>query len=210
MRYPQINSALRTELLENGFGTVFDGGALELRDGVRPASPATAATGTILASITTPTAAFSTAASGTKDMTGTWEDASANASGDATWFRLNNVGDTYRLDGNVGRQNDLKTSGTLTSGTTTTASDSAASWSINGYQGMFLDITGGTGSGQSLLIKGNTANIITLETAWSTAPDNTSTYEVIERYDLDMETITIVLADTVSIQTFSLNLSRVS
>ena len=210
MRFPQINSALRTELLENGFGTVFDGGALELRDGTRPASPATTATGTLLASITCPTPAFSTAAAGTKDMTGTWEDASANAGGDATWFRLNNVGDTYRLDGNVGRQNDLKTSGTLTSGTTTSASDSAASWSINVYQGMYLSITGGTGSGQELRIKGNTANILTMDTAWATAPDSTSTYEIIEKYDLDMETITIVLADTVSIQTFSLNLSRVS
>lgn len=67
-------------------------------------------------------------------------------------------------------------SGTATSGTTTSLTDSNAAWGTNQWAGYTLEIDGGTGSGQSLLVTSNTATALSFATA--TAPDNTSTYKL--------------------------------
>jgi hypothetical protein len=89
--------------LADAFAAFFDSGVLEVRDGAQPADADTAASGSLLASITLPATAFGAAAAGAVAKNGTWQDASANASGTTTWFRLRDAGDTYRLDGSCGQ-----------------------------------------------------------------------------------------------------------
>lgn len=70
------------------------------------------------------------------------------------------------------------TEGTATSGTSTTISDSGQSWVSNDYVGLIIEITGGTGSGQTRKVIANTSTQITVNASWTTTPDATSTYSV--------------------------------
>lgn len=70
-------------------------------------------------------------------------------------------------------------SGTSTgSNTSTTLNDTGKTWTANAYASKYLVITGGAGSGQTRKIASNTATAITINTAWTTTPDATSTYTV--------------------------------
>lgn len=68
--------------------------------------------------------------------------------------------------------------GKATAGAATTMTDGGAAWGTNLLGGMTLEITGGTGSGQTRTISSNTATVITVSSAWGTNPDNTSTYSI--------------------------------
>jgi hypothetical protein len=97
----RLNDATKNAILDSGFDAVFNDGTLEIRTGTQPAAASDAASGTLLASITLPADAFAAASSGAKAKSGTWSDASANATGDAGWFRMKNGDDSARLDGSV-------------------------------------------------------------------------------------------------------------
>lgn len=96
----QLDIDIRNDLLD-GIDSTFNSGILEIRTGAQPANADAAATGTVLATITLPADAFAAAAAGAKVKAGTWQDPSADATGTAAWFRLQNVGDTRRIDGDV-------------------------------------------------------------------------------------------------------------
>lgn len=66
---------------------------LKIRTGAQPANCAAADAGTVLATLNLPSDWMADAASGQKAMAGTWQDASADGSGDAAHFRL------YKTDG---------------------------------------------------------------------------------------------------------------
>ena len=89
--------------LADTFAAYFDSGVLEIRDGSQPGDADTAASGTLLASITLPATAFGASSAGAVAKAGTWQDASADASGTTTWFRMRDSGDTYRMDGSCGQ-----------------------------------------------------------------------------------------------------------
>ena len=83
------------------FDTLFPAGSiLELRSGAAPGAGA-AAGGTLLASITLPATPWAAAAAGAKAKNGTWQDASADATGTAAHYRLRNAGDTHRIEGSI-------------------------------------------------------------------------------------------------------------
>lgn len=65
-------------------------GTLEIRTGSMPANCAASTTGTLLGSITLPSSPFAAASGGVVAKTGTWEDPTANASGDAGYYRIFN------------------------------------------------------------------------------------------------------------------------
>jgi hypothetical protein len=64
--------------------------SLEIRTGAQPATCATAGSGTVLATINLPADWMAAASSGSKAKSGTWQDASADASGTAGHFRVYN------------------------------------------------------------------------------------------------------------------------
>ena len=70
--------------------------------------------------------------------------------------------------------------GTATSGTSTTLVDTTKTWVANAYKNYIITITGGTGVGQSRLIGSNDATTITINFAWTTALDATSTYKIFD------------------------------
>lgn len=107
----QLSVAARNARLEAieviGAGQTFNAGVvggtatsptLEVRTGQPPANAAAADSGTVLATMTLPANWMADAASGAKALTGTWQDASADASGRAGHFRIKN-GATTHLQG---------------------------------------------------------------------------------------------------------------
>lgn len=69
-------------------------------------------------------------------------------------------------------------SGTATSSTNTTLTDSTKTWQANEWQGAEVEITGGTGQGQSRTITSNIATQITVGAAWTPNPDANSQYAI--------------------------------
>lgn len=88
------------------------------------------------------------------------------------WSTAPIVGSTYAIY--FGTPSDT---GTASSGSTTTLVDSTASWVTNMWAGFILEITGGTGSGQTTTITSNTGTTLTVATL-GTAPAALSTYVI--------------------------------
>lgn len=93
------NTALRN-ILANAFADTWDGGTLKIYSGAQPADTTTTP-GTLLATITLPTPAFGSAASGVVSKSGTWS-ALAVATNTAGWARFANSGGTVLCDVSVG------------------------------------------------------------------------------------------------------------
>lgn len=76
--------------------------------------------------------------------------------------------------------------GTLTSATAAatwvnpTATVTGAGWTVNDFKGKFLEIVSGTGAGQISVIASNTTDILTLCGFWSTTPNSTSVFRIVE------------------------------
>jgi len=82
--------------------------ALEIRTGAQPANCAAAGTGSVLVTINLPTDWMAAAANGSKAIVGTWQDASADATGTAAHFRVYNSqatkdNTTCYMQGSVGQ-----------------------------------------------------------------------------------------------------------
>ena len=92
----RYNTAL-TNTIVSVFESTFEGGTLEIYDGAQPTTGDDAATGTLLATITLPADAFTTASGGAIAKQGTWED-TVDTSGTAGWARLSNAGGTDSMD----------------------------------------------------------------------------------------------------------------
>jgi len=91
----------RLDAIETAIGT---SPVLKIRTGAQPANCAAADSGTVLASITCPSDWAAAAASGAKALAGTWQDASADATGTAAHFRLYaSDGTTCHAQGSVGQ-----------------------------------------------------------------------------------------------------------
>jgi hypothetical protein len=81
------NGAL--DAIETAAGTA---AVLRIRSGTVPADCAAARTGTVLATLTLPSDWMAAASGGTKALSGTWEDLSADAAGTAGHFEVMNSG----------------------------------------------------------------------------------------------------------------------
>ena len=75
---------------------------LRIYSGSKPTACSDAATGDLLAEATLPSDWMAAASSGSKALSGTWSDASANAAGTAGYFRIyESTGTTCHLQGTV-------------------------------------------------------------------------------------------------------------
>lgn len=87
------------DALETAIGT---SAVLKIRTGSAPANVATADSGTVLATMTLPSDWLAAASSGSKAKSGTWQDASADATGTAAHFRIYaSDGTTAHIQGTV-------------------------------------------------------------------------------------------------------------
>lgn len=90
----QYSVAVRNAQLDAVEGTAGTAALLRIYSGSPPANCAAAASGTLLAEMTLPSDWMAAASSGSKALAGTWQDASANATGTAGHFRLYDSGGT--------------------------------------------------------------------------------------------------------------------
>ncbi len=90
--------------------------ALDIYTATQPATGNTAASGTLLGTITT--VAFGTAASGSVAKAGTWST-TAGASGTAGWYRLRNAAGTASEDGAFGAEATIDNASIVSGGTIT-------------------------------------------------------------------------------------------
>jgi len=84
----QYSTAVRNARLDVVESTIGTSAVLKIRTGAAPANCNTADSGTVLASCTLPSDWMAAASGGTKSLSGTWQDASADATGTAAHFRL--------------------------------------------------------------------------------------------------------------------------
>jgi hypothetical protein len=90
----QFSVAVRNARLDAVETTAGTAALLRIYSGSAPADCATAASGTLLAEASLPSDWMTGASAGAKAKTGTWSDASANATGAAAHFRLYDSGGT--------------------------------------------------------------------------------------------------------------------
>lgn len=98
----QLSTAVRNarlDAIETAIGT---SAVLKIRSGAAPANCGTADSGTVLATLSLPSDWMANASSGSKAMTGTWQDTSADAAGTAGHFRIYaSDGTTVHMQGTI-------------------------------------------------------------------------------------------------------------
>ena len=98
----QFSTASRNaapDAIETAIGT---SAILKLRTGAAPANCAAADSGTVVATIPLPADWAAAAADGSKALSGTWQDTSADAAGTAAHFRLyDSTGTTCHMQGTI-------------------------------------------------------------------------------------------------------------
>ena len=95
----QFSTLLRNARLDAIETYISTAPILRIYSGSKPAATTDAATGTLLAEMTLPSD-WAAAASGAKAKSGTWSDATANATGTAGYFRLlESTGTTTAVQG---------------------------------------------------------------------------------------------------------------
>lgn len=98
----QLSTAVRNARLDAIETTVGTSAILKIRTGAAPANCGTADSGTVLATLNLPSDWMAAASSGSKAMSGTWQDASADAAGTAAHYRIYaSDGTTVHLQGTV-------------------------------------------------------------------------------------------------------------
>jgi len=98
----QYSTAVRNAQLDALESTISTSAVLKIRTGAAPANVATADSGTVLATMSLPSDWLAAASSGSKAKSGTWQDASADATGTAAHFRIYaSDGTTAHIQGTV-------------------------------------------------------------------------------------------------------------
>lgn len=98
----QLSTAVRNARLDAIETTIGTSAVLKIRTGAPPANCATADSGTVVSTINLPSDWMAAASSASKALSGSWSDASADATGTAGHFRLYaSDGTTCHMQGTV-------------------------------------------------------------------------------------------------------------
>lgn len=98
----QFSVDVRNARLDSIETTIGTSPQLKIRTGAAPANCAAADTGTVLSTILCPSDWLAAATGGSKSITGTWQDLSADATGTAGHFRIyDSTGTTCHLQGTI-------------------------------------------------------------------------------------------------------------
>lgn len=99
LKYSTAVRNAKLDAIETAIGT---SAVMKIRTGAPPASVATADSGTVLATLSLPSDWMAAASGGSKAMTGTWQDTSADSAGTAGHFRIYaSDGTTAHIQGTV-------------------------------------------------------------------------------------------------------------
>jgi hypothetical protein len=98
----QLSTTVRNARLDVIESTISTAAVLRIYSGAQPANCAAANSGTLLAEMTLPSDWMAAASSGSKALSGTWQDASANNAGTAGHFRIyESTATTCHIQGSV-------------------------------------------------------------------------------------------------------------
>ena len=98
----KLSATVRNARLDAIESTIGTSAVLKIRTGAPPADVATADSGTVLATLNLPSDWMAAASGGTKALSGTWQDASADSAGTAGHFRIYaSDGTTKHIQGTV-------------------------------------------------------------------------------------------------------------
>jgi hypothetical protein len=99
----QLSASVRNARLDSIETQIGVSAVMKIRTGAAPTDCATADSGTVLATLTLPSDWMNGASAGSKTKLGTWQDASADATGTAAHFRIyDSTGTTCHVQGTVG------------------------------------------------------------------------------------------------------------
>lgn len=99
----QLSTTVRNARLDSIETAIGTSPIMEIRTGAPPSNCAAANSGTVLATLTLPSDWMAAAASGSKAKSGTWQDASADATGTAAHFRIfDSGGSVCHIQGTCG------------------------------------------------------------------------------------------------------------
>lgn len=96
----QFSTAARNAALDSIETAIGTAPTLEIRTGAAPANCAAPDSGTVLAILALPSDWLAAASAGAKTLSGTWQDASADAGGTAGHFRIK-AGVTCHIQGSI-------------------------------------------------------------------------------------------------------------
>jgi hypothetical protein len=100
----QLSTTVRNQRLDAIETAIGTSAIMKIRTGAAPADCAAADSGTVLATVNLPSDWMAAAASGSKAKSGTWQDASADATGTAAHFRIyDSGGSTCHIQGTCGQ-----------------------------------------------------------------------------------------------------------
>lgn len=98
----QLSTTVRNARLDAIETAIGASAIMRIRTGAAPANCGTADSGTVLATLNLPSDWMAAASSGSKAMSGSWQDASADGTGTAAHFRIYDSGGTVcHLQGTV-------------------------------------------------------------------------------------------------------------
>lgn len=98
MQYSVAVRNARLDIVETTIGT---SPTLTVRTGALPTNCAAANSGTVLATVNLPNDWMAAASNGSKSLSGTWEDSSADATGTAGHFRIHDGSGVCHMQGTV-------------------------------------------------------------------------------------------------------------
>jgi len=167
---------------------------LEIRSGPPPANCAAADTGALLASMTLPADWMAVAASGSKGLLGTWQDASADATGTAGHYRI-------KASGVTKHQGTLGSNLALTTNALTAANGNVLNFPSTTGVSVGQMVTG-TGILPDTFVIALTATTVTLSRA-STAGVANST-PITFSGDLVVDNVSIAITQQVNVTAFNI------
>lgn len=98
----QLSTTVRNARLDVIESTIGTSPILRIRTGAQPANCAASRSGTVLATVNLPSDWMQAASGGSKALSGTWQDTSADAAGTAGHFEImDSTGATCHLQGSV-------------------------------------------------------------------------------------------------------------
>lgn len=98
----KFSAAVKNGMLDAIETAISTSAVLKIRSGAAPAAITDADAGTVLATLTLPSDWMAAASGGSKAKAGTWEDASADATGTAAHFRIYaSNGTTQHIQGTI-------------------------------------------------------------------------------------------------------------
>jgi hypothetical protein len=191
----QLSTAVRNARLDTVESTIGVSATLRIRTGAPPANCAAADTGTVLATMTLPSDWMAAASAGTKAMAGTWQDASADATGTAGHYRIyDSAGTTCHEQGTAGQSVSLVTNA-LTAANGNVLNFAATTGVVAGMNVSGTGVVAGT---TVVAVTGTTVTLSATSTA-GVANGTTITFA----YDLPLDNASIAAGQSVTVASYS-------